>query len=196
MVKDYARRDPIKRPYRHTSHTKPTWLPIVMGILLGACIATAFCWHFFKKTPLTFPATNTSEPYERSDIEPLKKQTKKTTSAKPSPETRFDFYTVLPNTDTPAVSPIPDITPKPNEPSPTFIVQAGSFDTADAADSLKAQLTLQGLEPQTHAITNDNGQTTYQVSFGPFQSEQDALIQHHVLNDNGIPNTIILKSDK
>ena len=202
MVRDYARRDPLKRSPRRASQSKPFWPWIIISILSGALFTAGLSWYLSAKTkPTTTPIPSATqvtpeEPVVETPKQTSKKRAKKNTSATEQPtEPRFDFYTVLPTTESPEM-PAPEPEKELSAAPLSFVVQAGSFDTASAADSLKAQLTLQGLEPQTQQIMTETGQIWYRVYFGPFKSEKEAMNQQRALNETGLTNSSILKLDQ
>ena len=102
-----------------------------------------------------------------------------------SPErATFDFYTVLPEIEqllptlqgveaqvTPSAKGTPDKLPaQEKEPSSQshYMLQAGSFREAGAADHLRAQLTLAGYRPIKQQVTIQGQGQFYRVRIGPF----------------------------
>ena len=96
----------------------------------------------------------------------------------------FDFYTVLPEIEqllptlqgveaqvTPSAKGTPDKPPaQEKEPSSQshYMLQAGSFREAGAADHLRAQLTLAGYRPIKQQVTIQGQGQFYRVRVGPF----------------------------
>ena len=102
-----------------------------------------------------------------------------------SPErATFDFYTVLPEIEqllptqkgvetqaTPSAKGTPEKPPaQEKEPSSQshYMLQAGSFREAGAADHLRAQLTLAGYRPIKQQVTIQGQGQFYRVRIGPF----------------------------
>lgn len=111
-----------------------------------------------------------------------------------SPEPRYEFYTVLQEqryeVDVPprAVEPAADVTAQARE---TYLVQAGSFRTAEDADRRRAQLLLLGLEPTIQESDTDNGRW-HRVYLGPFDRRGDALDARKLTASADI-DTLLLK---
>ena len=92
--------------------------------------------------------------------------------AKP-PKPTFDFYTILPETETV----LPDWSAKGKSPPPSkpekgvsYILQAGSFAGYDEADQLKARLALAGMVAQIQKVTIEGRGTYHRVRLGPYES--------------------------
>lgn len=92
--------------------------------------------------------------------------------AKP-PKPTFDFYTILPETETV----LPDWSAK-GKPPPkskpekgvSYVLQAGSFASFEEADHLKARLALAGLVAQIQKVTIEGKGTYHRVRLGPYGS--------------------------
>ncbi|MHB8743772.1 MAG: SPOR domain-containing protein [Sulfuricaulis sp.] len=91
--------------------------------------------------------------------------------AKP-PKPTFDFYTILPETET--VLPDQPTRRQPVKSKPeagvTYILQAGSFADFEQADQLKAKLALAGLVARIQKITIEGKGSYQRVRLGPYQS--------------------------
>jgi len=133
--------------------------------------------------------------FKMSDLKDLRElpDTQKPTNN--NPESRFDFYTLLPTTNTESVHE----TPGHKSGSTPYILQAGSFKTHQQAERLKATLALQGLEAHIQTVTINAAESWYRVYIGPFTTKAQALeAQQHLENglDSGMPptlNSVILK---
>lgn len=129
-------------------------------------------------------------------------------AAEPSrTETRFDFYTLLPEREvivpdqrdmTPAPKPAPNsATPSSpaKQPAATsgerYLLQAGSFRRETEADRRRAQLLLLGLEARIEPV-HANGDTWYRVHAGPFVSQDRVAQARELLSGQGI-ETLLLK---
>lgn len=97
---------------------------------------------------------------------------------------KFDFYTILPETETV----LPEKTPakprakpesKPEtakvapEPGVSYMLQAASFATFAEADQLKARLTLSGLAAQIQKVSIEGRGDYYRVRLGPFSKIEE-----------------------
>jgi len=102
----------------------------------------------------------------------------------------IDFYSVLPQRE--VEIPISEEDREAIE-NPTInkeavdksILQVGSFQSADEADSLKAQLAFLGLEASVKAAVVNN-ETWHRVQLGPFASETSLSRAKNLLIENDI----------
>ena len=89
---------------------------------------------------------------------------------------RYEFFDSLPAAEVSAdTEPYKTLTPggyvKPTE----YLVQAGSFQTQDDANRLRARLMLTGMNADIRIDTRDNeDEVWHRVVVGPFNSKQDA----------------------
>ncbi len=123
-------------------------------------------------------------------------QAKRKQNKQPSPRPRFEFYTILPEME--VVVPDYKITGPSHrgvrqvEEKGTYVLQAGSFRSAEQADGLKARLTLLGLEASIQTVTIGQNETWHRVRAGPYDDLgklNDARIR---LREHRI-DTILLK---
>lgn len=75
-----------------------------------------------------------------------------------------------------------------------YYIQIAIFNNIKAADELKANLTLQGLEPITE-VTSIKKTTWYKVLLGPFTSDKIAKTTKRQLDLMGFTNSIIISKD-
>jgi hypothetical protein len=75
-----------------------------------------------------------------------------------------------------------------------YYIQIAIFNNIKAADELKANLTLQGLEPITE-ISSIKKTTWYKVLLGPFTSDKIAKTTKRQLDSMGLTNSIIISKD-
>jgi cell division protein FtsN len=104
-----------------------------------------------------------------------KPSSEKTEAAGREPETRvarpkFDFYTILPETET--VLPEREAaaarkTARPEE-GVSYVLQAASYASFKDADELKARLALMGLEAHIQKVTIEGRGEFYRVRLGPY----------------------------
>lgn len=101
-----------------------------------------------------------------------------TQPAKPAPakpkaeaaeEPRFKFYDMLPESE--VVPPtVKEYTPSPASQDFRYLVQTGSFRSAEDAERQRAQIAFQGMRAQVSRIDLEEGNTWYRVNVGPFDS--------------------------
>lgn len=104
---------------------------------------------------------------------PAATQPAKPAPAKPEKETaqepRFKFYDMLPESE--VVPPtVKEYTPSPANQDFRYLVQTGSFRSAEDAERQRAQIAFQGMRAQVSRIDLDEGNTWYRVNVGPFDS--------------------------
>ena len=112
--------------------------------------------------------------------------------AKQTTETKFDFFTLLPERE--VIVPEdqhPQEQSAANQQQYQFILQAGSFKTNADADRRRAELLLLGLEAKIEAV-EANGDTWHRVYVGPFTSRSKLSKARTTLISEGI-ETLLLK---
>lgn len=181
MSRDFAKKG--RAPARRTSSSSdgaatPPWLWFVAGLVMGAFAASLY----FIKNPTTAPA-----PKE----EPKPKVTENKT-----PKPRFDFYKLLQESETivPASEPINEEKPAQQQ-ATEYILQVGSFPSADDADKLRAQLILINLDAHIEKVEIRKGEIWHRVVVGPFAT-QAALTTARTQLVNNQYNTLVLKRAK
>lgn len=224
MTKDYAKHRPKFIAKRHNRYKTtqtystglPSWAWVLFGLFFGIATSSFLFWKIApkvatKSAPVAIASLDSTE-----DLPPKAKSkasAKKNKVAKPSntaletselhpikqasaPESRFDFYTLLP---TMSVDPLASETPHASKKSILpYILQAGSFKTQEQADQLKAILALQGIEAHIQTVRINPSESWYRVYIGPFNTKADALgVQQNLENrqilDSDRFNSVILK---
>ncbi len=91
-------------------------------------------------------------------------------TAVPAGESRFDFYSMLPNFEVVIHEEEPDVrrdvAPRAVEAPGLYVLQAGSFSAYEDADRRRAQLALQGIESSIQRVTVED-KTYHRVRIGP-----------------------------
>jgi cell division protein FtsN len=202
MTKDYAKK---RRPnyalksktrFQNERHTKKAfwpWVGTFCGLLFGAILALFVYWYGIPNSLKLHPphlAKNNSK------------------KEQPIKERRFDFYTVLPNTnfDEPSVETVaqasianptnvqPQAVNKPAVPSDSFIIQIGSFKSLHQAEELKALLALSGSEARIQTFRMGGKDTWHRVYIGPFVTKQQAELKLKQLNPAQVRNSLVIKN--
>lgn len=149
MSKDYAKKS--RSPSRGGSSI-PGWVWLLTGIVTGAFIM--FLVYLSGLSPA--PVTDKSSAVKKTQSPPP------VTQEKPV----FEFYDTLMNNEViPPPSQQKASSGKTNE--LTYMLQAASFKKQSDADSLRAQLTLEGLDASI-AQFNNRGEIYHRVMVGPF----------------------------
>jgi cell division protein FtsN len=160
---------------------------------MGLAVALAV----YLNQPRVTPVGPQAAAPERGHGEPVAPQLK---TAPPPAERRFDFYTLLPELEVvvPAdQSPRSPATSGGVPPAPAvsatgpYILQAGSFQRAEEADSLKASLALLGVEADIQKVTVDKN-TWHRVRIGPYSDLAELNRVRERLASNRI-DTVLLK---
>lgn len=172
---------------------KPGWLMLLVGIGIG--VTGVMLWQMYShRGDGRSGLGNLFSSFHRTANKTVAQ--KEPVPAKP-PKPKFDFYTILPETET--VLPDRPARSKPVKSKPeagvTYILQAGSFADFDEADQLKAKLALAGLVAQIQKITIEGKGEYQRVRLGPYErlDQLDAAAQQ--LQKMGI-RTIRLKVKK
>ena len=186
MTHDFAKKNKPK-PKANSRKKKSTpnkpavshWVWLFTGIVIGVFVS--FLGFLSDVTP------------DASETKVVSNKTaeKKKADNNEGSETRFDFYTLLPEREM-IVPTEREPESHSNEPALVYILQAGSFKTANDADRLRAQLTLMGFEPKVEAVRSKNGDLWHRVQIGPFSSRSKLAKARGTLISKGI-DTLLLK---
>ena len=158
---------------RRTSRSrfrKPGWLLLVVGIGIG--VAGVMLWQMIAhradgRGGLANLFSSFSKPAQNVVVK------KEPEPAKP-PKPKFDFYTILPETETVLPERRATIKDKSSKSKPeegvSYILQAGSFAGFEEADQLKAKLALSGLVAHIQKITIEGKGEYHRVRLGPYEN--------------------------
>jgi cell division protein FtsN len=181
---------------------KPAWVWMLLGILVGMGLMLLVLgkdWGpLLRRSNLPQPNPQATAPREGEP--PV---------AEAKPKKNYDFYQVLPEAEVvipdaelsakaraeQQAATTPAAPPAGTPPSPAaggrYVLQAGSYPDAKAADEAKAKLALSGFSARIQPVTI-NGKTWHRVRVGPYASASDLEAAKRALADNGI-NAIALK---
>jgi cell division protein FtsN len=109
---------------------------------------------------------------------------------------RYDFFTVLPEIE--VVVPNREIEQRardnPEQPATpaggSYLIQVGSFRSAEDAEALKARLAMLGMVAKVQQVSV-NGQDWHRVRLGPFETARAADGARRDLNDNGFESIVL-----
>ena len=178
----------------------PAWIWLGVGVLLGLAVALVFLgsdWApMLRKN--AGPQPNPEAVAPRESDPPID-------VAKDKPRKNYDFYSVLPEME--VVIPDAEISAKaraeaqlpasttapPVSATSRYLLQAGSYPSAKAADEVKAKLAILGFIAQVTPVTI-NGKTWNRVRLGPYASASELEVAKAALSDNGF-NAIALKEE-
>ena len=154
----------------------PGWGWLALGLMLGFFIANlsqeSAPTPFEEKPPLVvIEAKKVPQPVVSNTDQGAEKSSEKPTdSAAP----RFDFYTLLPESEVVA----PEVeayksTPREAENQPRYMLQVGSFRSKTDAGKQQERLKSLGYDQiRISEVTTANGDTWYRVQVGPYQDRR------------------------
>jgi cell division protein FtsN len=108
---------------------------------------------------------------------------------------QYEFFTVLPERE--VVVPGREIEKRarenPEQPAPSggsYLIQAGSFRSAEDADGLKARLAMLGMVARIQQVTVDD-ETWHRVRLGPYQTARAADRARRELSEAGFDSIVL-----
>jgi cell division protein FtsN len=185
----------------------PAWVWLGIGVLLGLTLSALVLikdWApMLRKKNLPQPNVDATTPHE-SDQAVADEAAKKPAP----PKKNYDFYTVLPEMEvvipdaelsakaraeqqrqqqgaaqTPAAG--TTAVPATGDNGAHYVLLAGSYTEAKAADEAKAKLALLGIVAKVQSITI-NGKVWNRVMVGPYANASDTEAAQKTLSDSGI----------
>jgi len=196
-----------KQAYRPNERQAwPAWVWLGLGVLLGLMLSALVLikdWApMLRKKNLPQPNADATAPkeYDQAVADEVAK--------KPAPPKKtFDFYSVLPEME--VVIPDAELSAKARaeqqrqqvaaaqaqaansapppaaEPGGRYVLLAGSYADAKAAEEAKAKLALLGVVAKVQSITI-NGKVWNRVMIGPYANASDTEAAKKTLADNGV----------
>jgi cell division protein FtsN len=111
---------------------------------------------------------------------------------KPSDKPRFDFYTILPGSETPvSEQEIKQAAKQEGAAKDSYFLQVGSFQAAAEADNMKARLALLGLEAVIQTADIPEKGVWHRVRIGPFTNIEDMNRSRALLAQNDISSSLV-----
>jgi cell division protein FtsN len=174
----------------------PAWFWLLGGILIGLGVAVFLMIKgYLPEVKQHLPSLDSTS---AKSTEPALVEEEIAEVKKP----RYDFFTVLPEME--VVVPQQELSRKADKAEPAtaqaststqdqYILQVGSFRSANEADQMKARLALLGSMAAIQKVTV-NGQTWHRVRIGPFQGARAADEMRRTLSDNNI-DTLVMKAN-
>lgn len=156
----------------------PTPVAILLGLTVGLMVAAVVVIKF---KPVENKLSEQLEP-DRAAPEPLQPEV---------PDGRFTFYDTLPNYEVVVRGAGSTGKRNPETSAPVkqpghYVIQAGSFSTAQEADRRKANLALLGVESRIETGAGPDGKSRYRVRVGPLQDLERVNSTLKTLRENGI----------
>lgn len=185
MAKDYAKKTRKRNSASRFTKQKqkksiPAWIWLIAGLLIGV-FATALII-------LSITTTETVQVKKETEIKtPSAKSRYQAVPAEESQENDFSYHEEL-RTKTVEVPEEETGTSKATDSTRRFIMQCGSFKKQASAETLKAQIAMNGFTANIKATKEKSGTVWYRVSLGPYSSKRDAERERHQLERNNINN--------
>jgi len=187
MTRDYKNTTSREKP---SSKGSPFFSGLLVGLVLGVGLSVA----------LALFITGGKSPFENkvtpaAVIEPETLEVPDATQADAGNESgqpRFDFYTILPGTETQVTE--QEIKQKESAAiavTESYFLQVGAFQTEQEADNMKARLALQGIEAIVQTAEIPEKGTWHRVRVGPFSEINQINQSRSQLVDNGFPADLI-----
>ena len=157
-----------RRSFSVRRFRKPGWLLLVVGIgigVVGVMLGQMLAHRGDGRSGLGNLFSSFTKSAEKA---PVKKEPEPAKAPKP----KFDFYPILPETET--VLPERRARAKPVKAKPeegvSYILQAGSFAGFEEADNMKARLALAGLVAHIQKIIIEGKGEYHRVRLGPYEN--------------------------
>lgn len=152
----------------------------MLGLAIGAVVVVLAQWIIGTvNTPgsglhnvLTRPIKSTAKP--------------KATAKKPQQKTRYDFYTLLPESESVVEDSEWQRLGRTHDPDVSYVLQAAAYNRYADADRLKAKLAINGLQSEIQKVTVGKNRSYYRVRLGPFDRAIDAEDANRKLAKLGI----------
>lgn len=161
---------------------KNGWVLLALGLGIGVAAAFLGQLLFERNAHGMIAGWFKSKPAERHKTEAKDAD---------KPKAKFDFYTILPETETRLPDrderkPAKPAKPEKPEEDVSYVLQAGSFNNFDDADQLKAKLALQGLPAQIQKVVIEGKGEYHRVRLGPYDKLETLDAANQQLNKMGI----------
>lgn len=155
----------------------PGWMWLVAGLAIGIFVTFVINMEFgLPKTII--PSQKVKEPISA-------KSRYQAVPAEEASDSDFNFHEMLENktVEVPAEDSKPLIK---NTTKKRYIMQCGSFRKKAQAESLRAQIALNGFEANINSTISKSGSRWYRVTLGPYESKRTAERERHQLERNNI----------
>lgn len=199
MSKDYK-----PAPQRASSKGSPFFSGLLIGLLLGVSASLAVT-VYLKSADSPFADKKVGAPKltaQEEDVKPEKLPKEPTTGESTLPQTenpadankpdnKFDFYTILPETESTVTEQEIKNTEKAVK-KDSYFLQVGAFPDEADADNMKAKLALQGFEAVIQTATIPEKGVWHRVRIGPLSNLDQINKIRGELTTNGF-NTDLIK---
>lgn len=195
MSRDYK---PSPERTKRQSKGSPFFSGLLVGFLLGVAASLAVVMYIKGgDSPFAEQADN-KKPLAEKIAEDAKKSAaaesaKAAANAEENDKTRFDFYTILPDSESKITT--DELKIKDAQPQPvvkySYYLQAGAFQSSNDADNMKAKLALLGFEAVVQTATIPDKGVWHRVRVGPLSSLDEINKAKSDLAANGFKTDLI-----
>jgi cell division protein FtsN len=167
---------------------------MLIGLVLGLGIALGVAWYVNRMpSPFLLHSTPSAKgEAEKGTAGEAGERAAKAVDTKP----RFDFYKILPGQEEPATEKqFREASKSKSSEHEAFYLQAGAFQNAPDADTLKARLALLGVEAMIQTTELPEKGVWHRVRAGPYTSIEELNQARETLKQNGVETTLIRVRD-
>ena len=194
MSRDYKKTD------RSSSRKEgsPLFTGVLIGLAVGLAVAIGIALYInFGPKPFISQDKQSEESAKATAKNDAAAQTAAPTevankSGIASDKPRFDFYTILPGSETPvSEQEIKQAAKQEGAAKDGYFLQVGSFQAAAEADNMKARLALLGLEAIIQTADIPDKGIWHRVRIGPFANIEDMNRSRDLLTQNDISSSLV-----
>jgi len=195
MSRDYK---PSPERTKRQSKGSPFFSGLLVGFLLGVAASLAVVMYIKGGESPFATQPDTKKPIAEKIAEDAKKSAaaennKPADTSTEGDKTRFDFYTILPGSESKVST--EELNIKEQQPQPvvqyTYYLQVGAFQTGEEADNMKAKLALQGFEAVVQTATIPDKGVWHRVRVGPLKNLDEINKAKSDLAANGFKTDLI-----
>lgn len=197
MARDYK---PAPTKQKSSSGKGSTFFTgFLVGLITGIGVSVGVAIFVTKgESPFVDKVATPAQPDNGSSQKTVPSETPAAETAETtSPDKRFDFYNILPSTESQLTEQEVKQSAPAQQPSPTpaasekYYLQVGAFKTEQEADNMKAKLALLGLEAVVQTVNAPDNGVWHRVRVGPY-SEIDQITKVRTeLTSNGFKADLI-----
>jgi cell division protein FtsN len=190
VARDYK---PAPAKQKASGNGSPFFTGFLVGLIAGIGISVGVAIFVTKgESPFVNNVDKPALPDNGSSQKDASSETATAeTEGTSSPDKSFDFYKILPSTESqvteqevkqPAAPPQPSPTPAASE---KYYLQVGAFKTEQEADNTKAKLALLGLEAVVQTVNTPENGVWHRVRVGPYAEIDQITKVRTELANNG-----------
>lgn len=166
MTRDYKPAAPRQKP---AGKGNPFFTGLLIGVILGIGVSIGVAVMVTGgKSPFVEHETSVAEPDVRPEPSPASGEAAAPETAETRPAAnRFDFYKILPGTESQVTEQEIQQSAAPAG-TENYFLQVGAFQTEEEADNVKAKLALLGLEAVVQTANVPDKGVWHRVRVGPY----------------------------